>query len=123
IRSGLALENRVDLVVIPSLDVDAELASHFADILFVFPDGDFLRILRYNTHIEGEALELLDQHLERLGHAGLRYVLTLYDGFVRLDPADHIVRLDGEHLLKCIRRSVGLQSPHLHLAETLPAEL
>ena len=35
----------------------------------------------------------------------------------------HVVRLDGQHLLQRVRRAVGFQRPHFHLAEALAAEL
>src|SRR5262245_61161814 len=43
-----------------------------------------LAILRDQLHVEGEALQLLHQHVERLRGAGLEEVLALHDRFV--DP-------------------------------------
>ena len=49
--------------------------------------------------------------------------LSLDDRLVRLDATDHVVRLDGQHLLEDVRRAVGFKRPDFHLAEPLPAEL
>src|SRR5215218_3864335 len=72
---------------------------------------------------EPERLHLLEQHLEARRHAGLRYVLALDDGLIALDAPDPIVALYRQQLLQGMRRAVGLERPHLHLAEPLSAEL
>ena len=89
----------------------------------VFGEGDLFLLLVQHLDRQPEALQLLDQHLERLGHAWLEDVLALDDRLVRLDAADHVVRLDGQDLLQRVRRAVRLERPHLHLAEALAAEL
>ena len=68
-------------------------------------------------------LHLLDEHLEALGDARLGDVLALDDGLVDLDPAEDVVGLDGEQLLQGVGGAVGLEGPHLHLAEALATEL
>ena len=73
--------------------------------------------------VEREGLQFFEQHLERLGDAGLGDVVALDDALVRLDTADDIVRLDGEDLLQDVRRAVGFERPDLHFAEALAAEL
>ena len=73
--------------------------------------------------VQAEGLHLLDEHLEALGDAGLGDVLALDDRLVDLDPAEDVVGLDGEQLLQAVRGAVGLERPHLHLAEALAAEL
>jgi len=40
-----------------------------------------------------------------------------------LHAPDRVVGLDREHLLEGVRGAVGLERPHLHLAEALAAEL
>src|SRR5215218_4765750 len=72
---------------------------------------------------EPKRLHLFQEHLEACRHAGLRYVLALDDGLVALDPTDPIVALYRQQLLQGVRRAVGLERPHLHLAEPLSAEL
>ena len=47
-----------------------------------------------------QGLQLLDEHLEGLGDAGLGHVVALDDGLVGLDAAGDVVRLDGEDLLQ-----------------------
>src|SRR5688572_19414518 len=76
-----------------------------------------------NFYVEAQRLHLLDQHLERLGDARLGDVLALDDGLVDLHPAQDVVGLDGEQLLQGVGGTVGLEGPHLHLAEPLTAEL
>ena len=73
--------------------------------------------------VEAEGLHLLDEHLEALGDARLGDVLALDDGLVDLHAAEHVVGLDGEQLLQAVGGAVGLEGPHLHLAEALAAEL
>src|SRR5262245_2472334 len=55
---------------------------------------DLLLVLVEDLHVEPQRLELLDEDLERLRHAGRLDVLTLDDGFVCLDAAHDVVRLD-----------------------------
>ena len=73
--------------------------------------------------VEAQGLHLLDEHLEALGDAGLGDVLALDDGLVDLHAAEHVVGLDGEQLLQAVGGAVGLEGPHLHLAEALATEL
>ena len=68
-------------------------------------------------------MQLLDQHLEALGHACLLDRLALDDRLIGLHAADHVVGLHGEHLLEDVGGAVGLQCPYLHLAEALAAKL
>src|SRR2546430_13780128 len=77
----------------------------------------------YTTLFRSKAFQLLDQHAERLRDAGLERVVALDDRLVGLDAADDVVRLHGEDLLQDVRGAVGLERPHLHLAEALAAEL
>src|SRR5215216_7462829 len=72
---------------------------------------------------EPKRLHLFQEHLEARWHARLGYVLTLDDGLVALDPTDPVVALYRQQLLQGVRRAVGLERPHLHLAEPLSAEL
>jgi hypothetical protein len=53
----------------------------------------------------------------------LSKTLKLADGLVALDPPDPVVALYREKLLEGMRRAVGLERPHLHLAEPLATEL
>ncbi len=73
--------------------------------------------------VEREALQLLHHDVEGLRQPGLEHVLALDDGLVHARTAGHVVGLDGQHLLQRVGRAVGLERPHLHLAEPLAAEL
>src|SRR3954466_11910785 len=84
---------------------------------------DLFFVLVQDLDVERQALELLDQDLERLRHARWLDVLALDDGFVRLDAAHHVVALDRQELLQDVRGAVRLERPNLHLAEALAAEL
>src|SRR3970282_1117758 len=88
-----------------------------------FRQGHPLLLFVQYLHCQSQALQLLHQYLEGLRHARLLDVLPLYDRFVGLYAADNVVRFDGEELLKDVGGAVGLQRPHLHLAEALAAEL
>jgi hypothetical protein len=68
-------------------------------------------------------LQLLDQHAEAGRDTWLLDGFTLDDGLVGLDAALNVVGLDGEHFLERMRRAVGFERPHFHLAEALSAEL
>ena len=57
------------------------------------------------------------------GTLGGRDVLALDDGLVGLDAAGGVVGLHGEDLLQHVGGAVGVERPHLHLAEALAAEL
>src|SRR5471030_1327940 len=73
--------------------------------------------------VEAERAQLLDQHVEGFGDTRLERVVAAHDGLVDLGAAGHVVRLDGQDLLQRVGGAVGLEGPHLHLAEALSAEL
>src|SRR6266852_4612578 len=85
--------------------------------------GRLLAVLGHELHVQGQALQLLHEHVEGLRRPGLQEILSLYDGFVDPVAALDVVRLDREHLLQRVGGAVCLERPHLHLAETLAAEL
>ena len=85
--------------------------------------GSRLVLLLDELDVERQALELLHHDVEGLGQARLEHVLALDDRLVHARAAGHVVGLDGEHLLERVGGAVGLERPHLHLAEPLAAEL
>src|ERR1700690_1001056 len=89
----------------------------------VFGEADLFVVLVEDLDVETQALEFLDEDLERLGHTRRLDLLTLDDRLVGLDSTHDVVRLDGEQLLQNVGRAVRLERPDLHLAETLAAEL
>src|ERR1022692_4444026 len=103
--------------------VDAEFFRSAEDILIRIAQLDRATVAGEHLHVEAEGLHLLDQHLERLGDARFRDVLALNDGLVDLDPAEDVVRLNGQQFLEGVGRAIGFQRPDLHLTEPLPAEL
>src|SRR6266566_7110136 len=103
--------------------VDAEFLGGAEHILVGVTHLDRRAVAGEHLYVEAEGLHLLDQHLERFRYPGFGDVLALDDGLVDLDPAEDIVGLDREQFLEGVRGAVGLQRPHLHLAEPLPAEL
>ena len=105
-------------------EVDAELLGRAEDVFDAVSRSSICSpVDDRNLDVEAEGLHLLDEHLEGLGDARLGDVLALHDGLVDLDPPEHVVGLDREQLLQRVRRAVGLERPHLHLAEALAAEL
>src|SRR5262245_40745310 len=82
-----------------------------------------LLLLLEELDVERQALEFLHHDVERLGQSRLEHVLALDDGLVHAGTAGHVVRLDGEHLLERVGGAVGIERPHLHLAQPLAAEL
>ena len=61
--------------------------------------------------------------LKDSGTPGSGHVVALDDGLIGLDTAGDVVGLHRQDLLEGIGGAVGLQGPHLHLAEALAAEL
>src|SRR5579871_5899117 len=57
-------------------------------------------------HIQAQRLQLADQHVERLRHAGLHGSFALDDGLVNLGSAIDIVGLRRQQLLQNERRPV-----------------
>src|SRR6478752_5853074 len=104
-------------------EVDAEFLSGAEDVLVELTHLDLLAGLGEDLDVEAQGLHLLDEDLEALGDAGLGDVLALDDGLVDLHAAEHVVGLDGEQLLQAVGGAVGLEGPHLHLAEPLATEL
>src|SRR2546423_7857236 len=104
-----------------ALEADAEVQRDLGNVLF--REDDLTLVFAQDLDPEREALQLLDQHAERLRDAGLERVVALDDRLVGLDAAHDVVRLHGEDLLQDVRGAVGLERPHLHLAEALAAEL
>src|SRR5918996_5869939 len=123
-RWGRAARSRTPRVglFLNSLEVDpAQIRQRIA--AGVLDEPDLLLVLVEDLDAQAQSLQLLDQHLERLGHARWLDLLALDDRLVRLHAADDVVALHREELLEDVRRAVGLECPHLHLAEALAAEL
>src|SRR5262247_1000785 len=57
--------------------------------------GRLLPVFHHQFDVEGEALQLLHQHVERLRRAGLEEVLTLDDRLVDAVASLHVVGLHG----------------------------
>ena len=114
------------LLVGPTLragQVDAEFLGGAVDVLVEVPHLDLAAVLGEDLHVEAQGLHLLDEHLEALRDARLGNVVSLDDGLVDLDPAQHVIGLDGQELLEAVGGAVRLECPHLHLAESLATEL
>src|SRR5580698_9822912 len=103
--------------------VDAELLGRAEDILVGVSHLDRGSVAGQHLYVEAERLHFLDQHLETLWNARFGHVLALDDCLVHLDPAEHVVGLDGQQFLQGVGGAVRLQGPDLHLAEALTAEL
>src|SRR6202140_3792838 len=104
-----------------ALEADAEVQRDLGDVFLT--QNNLALVLAQDLDPEREPLQLLDQHAERLRDAGLERVVALDDRLVGLDAADDVVRLDSQDLLQDVRGAVGLERPHLHLAEALASEL
>src|SRR4029079_9677247 len=109
------------VAVFETFQIDAQLGQGIRG--GVLDELDLLFILVEHFHVQAEALELLDEHLEGFGHARLLNALALDDGLVGLDATDDVVRLDGEQLLEDVGGAVRFERPHLHLTEALATEL
>src|SRR3990167_3936536 len=94
----------------------------------LFTDGGLLFLFRawrflFGPHVESEGLELFHENVERLRRVRLERVLALHNRFVHARAALDVVRFHGQELLQRVSGAVGLERPHLHLAEALAAEL
>src|ERR1019366_5814366 len=111
----------VHVIPLIPLQVDTEVQRDVGDVLLA--EDDLILVFGLDLDAQGQPLQLLDQDPEGLGDAGLEGVLPLDDGLVRLDPADDVVRLDGEDLLEDVAGAVRLEGPDLHLSEALTTKL
>ena len=92
-------------------------------VAVVVSEVDNVAVLIENSYVKAETLKLSYHYLEGLRNAGLRNGLALNDSLVGLLTSHQVIGLDGQDLLKRISCAVSLQSPNLHLTETLAAEL
>src|SRR5437868_5213263 len=104
-------------------EVDAELLGRAQQVVVFIAHLRALALLGDHVDVERQRLHLLEQDFEGLRDGGLGDVLALDDRLVGLDTPDGVVGLDREHLLQRVGGAEGLERPHLHLAEALPAEL
>src|SRR5574341_888118 len=88
------------------------------------PDHALLAVLALDKlDVQTQALELLDEHVERLRKSRFQRMLTFDDCFIYLCPSGHVVGLDREELLQAVCGAVCLESPDFHFAQPLSAEL
>src|SRR5688572_22638323 len=125
-RSGLAMAMRIESKLCGVLTCPKTFISSFIVPLLRrgagYPINHSVRTL-LKLDIEAERMQLLHEDVEGLGDAGLEVVVAADDRLVDLGAAGHVIRLDREHLLQRVGGAVGLEGPHLHLAEALAAEL
>src|SRR4051794_5062562 len=121
--AGLALAVVFVGAAFVAADVDAQFLSGAEDVFVHLAHLDLGTVVGEHLDVEAQRLHLLHEHLEALGDARLGDVLALHDRLVDLDSAEDVVGLDGQQLLQAVRRSVGLECPHLHLTEALATEL
>src|SRR5439155_27327565 len=82
-----------------------------------------LRLRFDQFHIQSQALEFLDQDVERFRESGLKERFPLDDRLVHSRTSRDIVRLDGQELLQGRGSAVGLKRPDFHFSQSLTAEL
>src|SRR5471032_1833885 len=80
-------------------------------------------LVAFEIDIDTQRTDFLDQHVERLRHAGVDHVVAFDQVLVHFGTAIHVIGLDGQHLLQDIRCAVRFQCPHFHLTEALTTEL
>src|SRR4030043_2091623 len=123
IFSGLA--RRIRIPSKPSMDRPGSRLGLIGIITLIVPTDLSLALPSVlgldQLDVEAEALQLPDEHVEGLGDARGVGGVALHDGLVDLGPAVDVVRLRGQALLEDVGSAVGLERPHLHLAEALAA--
>src|SRR5687768_1330214 len=119
---GAVPDAELPWLFLKALEIDsAEVRQRIAP--GVLDEADLLFVLVQDLHRQAERLELLDEHLERLGHARRLDLLALDDRLVGLHATHDVVGLHREELLEDVRGAVRLERPDLHLAEALATEL
>src|SRR5213076_574214 len=93
----------LDAARLPPGQVDAELLRRAEDVLVGVAELHGHAVAAEHLDVEAQRLHLLDEHLERLGDAGLGDVLALDDGLVHLHAAEDVVGLDRQQLLEGVR--------------------
>ena len=83
----------------------------------------FCTIFSLNLNIQTQGLHFFQKYLEGFRNAWLRDILAFDDSLVCLNTANYVVRLNSHDLLQGVGSTICLQSPNLHLSETLSAEL
>src|SRR5215475_14449077 len=73
--------------------------------------------------IKTEALQLPDQYVEGLRNTRLHRSFTFHDCLIDLGSSVHVVGLGCQQFLQDVFSAVGFEGPHLHLSESLSAEL
>src|SRR3954470_11140021 len=86
-RPGPMRSDFFDAARLPPRQVDAQLLRGAEDVLVGVTHLDGAAVAGEHLDVEAQRLHLLDQHLERLGDAGLGDVLALDDGLVDLHAA------------------------------------
>ena len=74
-------------------------------------------------HVQTQALQFPDEHVERFRDSRREMGLTLYDGLVDLRSSLDIIGLGRQKLLEDIGRPVCLERPNFHFPEPLASEL
>src|SRR5690606_13406752 len=106
-----------------AFQIQVKLVAGSIFVIINFFHDDLFLILTEDLHIHAEALQFLNQYLERFWNARFRDVLALDDGFVSFDASYDVIRLNGKNLLQGVRCTISFERPNLHLTEALPAEL
>ena len=107
-----------------ALHIEVEGARLCANVLvLLIANRNLLGILIKHLDVKTDCLKFLDEHLKGLWHTWLWDIVSFNDGFIRLDTSDHIVGLHCEDLLQCVRSTIRLKRPDLHLAKALAAKL
>lgn len=86
-------------------------------------EPSFVRLFGKNANIKPDRLEFLDKNFKRFRNAGFGDILPLHDSFIGFDAPYNVIRFNGKNFLKSIGCAVSFESPNLHFAETLAAEL
>src|SRR5487761_512015 len=73
--------------------------------------------------VQAERWQLADEHVERLGHAGVDSGLALNNGLVNFGAAVNVVGFRREQFLENVRGAIRFKRPHFHFSEPLAAEL
>src|SRR5690554_5973877 len=77
----------------------------------------------FQIDVNSQRTNLLDQHVEGLGHAGLHAMVTVHDVLVHLGTAIHIIRFDSQHFLQGVGSAISFKRPDLHLTKSLTTKL
>src|SRR5262249_17545746 len=94
------------------------LLGHFFELLILW-NVPCLKQL----YVERYTLEFFNKDVERFWQTGFQSVLPFHNRFIHAGTSNHVVGLHSQHFLQGACRTIGFESPYLHLTQALSTKL